>query len=148
MKFIKYPLLVLFVVSLLSISSVPVNTKSYSIEGIWELVNQYSFDGDDVIDTIANTEGYRQIKMFYKGKVMWTRYVPKDSVEWFAYGSYETTDTTLTEMLEYGSASMMKIVDTMRVFKFELQLGKNTYSQITLDGEGNRLISENYKRIN
>ncbi len=147
MKFIKYPLLLLFVFSLLSISSVPVNNKSHSIEGTWELVNQYSYDGDNVIDTIENTEGYRQIKMFYKGKVMWTRYVPKDSVEWFAYGSYETSDTTLTEMLEYGSASMMKIVDTMRVFTFELQLGKNTYSQITLDGEGNRLISENYKRI-
>ncbi|WP_340066770.1 hypothetical protein [Ascidiimonas aurantiaca] len=119
----------------------------YRIEGTWELINQYSYEGMEIIDTIDNSDGYRQIKMFYKGKVMWTRYVPKDSIEWFGYGSYTTTDSTLTETLEYGSASMMGIVDTMRVFNFELLLRKNYYQQITTDGEGNRLFSENYRRI-
>jgi hypothetical protein len=147
MKFYIYTLSCLMAVSLLSISSTPVTSKHHNIEGTWELVNQYSYDGVNVIDTIENTEGYRQIKMFYKGKVMWTRYVPKDSVEWFGYGSYSTTDSTLTETLEYGSESIMKIVDTMRVFKFELKITDDAYSQITLDSEGKRLISENYKRI-
>jgi len=119
----------------------------HGIEGTWELIDQYSYDGMEVIDTIENSDGYRQIKMFYKGKVMWTRYVPKDSIEWFGYGSYATTDSTLTETLEYGSASMMRIVDTMRVFRFELLLKKDYYQQITTDGEGNRLFSENYRRI-
>lgn len=147
MKFYYYTLACLITAGLLNLSSSSVVDKHHHIEGTWELENQYSYDGVNVIDTIENTEGYRQIKMFYKGKVMWTRYVPKDSVEWFAYGSYATTDSTLTETLEYGSESMMKIVDTMRVFKFELQVKGDRYSQITLDGEGKRLISENYKRI-
>ncbi|XLS27804.1 hypothetical protein ACJD0Z_11420 [Flavobacteriaceae bacterium M23B6Z8] len=147
MKLYFYVLICLLTGSFLGISSSNTLNKHHEIEGTWELVSQYSYDGVDVIDTIENTEGYRQIKMFYKGKVMWTRYVPKDSVEWFGYGSYTTTDSTLTETLEYGSESMMKIVDTMRVFNFELKIEDNSYSQITLDGDGNRLISENYKRI-
>src|SRR5690606_14117850 len=73
-----------------------------SIEGTWELVSFNNYDGKK-ITTVPTTDGYRQIKMYYNGKVMWTRYVPKDSVEWFGYGSYSTTDSTLTERLEYMS---------------------------------------------
>ncbi|WP_340201713.1 hypothetical protein [Ascidiimonas sp. W6] len=147
MKLYIYFAVCLLTGGMMSISSSNINTKHHTIEGTWELVNQYTYNGVSVIDTIDNTDGYRQIKMFYKGKVMWTRYVPKDSVEWFAYGSYTTTDTTLVETLEYGSESMMKIVDTMRVFSFKLKVNKDSYSQITTDNDGNPLISENYKRI-
>jgi hypothetical protein len=35
----------------------------------------------------------------------------------------------------------------MRIFTFELQLGDDKFSQISLDEEGNRTFSENYKRI-
>lgn len=148
MKLYSYILICLLTGSILGISSgKTTTTKHHNIEGSWELESQYSYDGTDVIDTIENTDGYRQIKMFYKGKVMWTRYVPKDSIEWFGYGSYATTNSTLTETLEYGSESMMKIVDTMRVFTFELKMDEDRYSQITLDSEGHRLFSENYKRV-
>lgn len=119
-----------------------------TIEGTWELTSFYSYDNNNVIDTIPTTDGYRQIKIYHKGKVMWTRYVPKDSVEWFGYGSYETKDGKLIETLEYGSASMMKIIDTMRVFTFQLDLKDKKYSQITLDENGNATFSENYKRLN
>ena len=78
---------------------------------------------------------------------MWTRYVPKDSVEWFGYGSYVASDDQLIETLEYGSESMMNVIDTLRIFTFELQISENEYSQITVDEEGNRIFSENYKRI-
>ncbi len=123
------------------------DTQQVSLDGTWELVGHYLYTNNEVSDTIKPTYGYRQIKMFNNGKVMWTRYVPKDSVEWFGYGSYEATDSTLVETLEYGSASMMKIIDTMRVFKFKLELGKNYFRQITVDENGNRTFSENYKRL-
>ena len=85
--------------------------------------------------------------MFTKDRVMWTRSAPIDSVEWFGYGRYIVADDKLIETLEYGSASMMKIIDTMRMFTFELQITEDSYRQITLDENGDRFSSENYKRI-
>ncbi|RXG30218.1 hypothetical protein [Leeuwenhoekiella palythoae] len=117
------------------------------IRGTWELRDFYHYDENEVVDTVATTDGYRQIKMYTKDRVMWTRYVPKDSVEWFGYGSYVASDDQLKETLEYGSESMMNVIDTLRIFTFELQISENEYSQITVDEEGNRIFSENYKRI-
>ena len=126
----------------------PQPTYHPSIEGTWELVSHYNYsDGVHPSDTLPAADGYRQIKMYYDGKVMWTRYVPNDSVEWFGYGSYETTDSTLTEKLEYMSASMRKIANENMEWNMELQLENNRYSQIFRDEEGNRINSENYKRI-
>ncbi len=119
----------------------------HSLQGTWELKNFYNYDGTNVTDTIPTTEGYRQIKMYYNGKVMWTRYVPKDSVEWFGYGSYRITTDRLIETLEYGSASMMQNIEFPMNFEFELILNDNSYSQITIDESGNRTFSENYVRI-
>ncbi|NER14111.1 hypothetical protein GWK08_11715 [Leptobacterium flavescens] len=121
--------------------------QKYTLDGTWELIDQYTYDGTHVTDTIPNNDGYRQIKMYNSGRVMWTRFVPKDSVDWFGYGSYSNTDSTLTETLEYGSASMMKIIDSMRVFKFELHLEKEFFQQITVDEEGHKIFSENYRRL-
>ncbi|MEL6918124.1 MAG: hypothetical protein AAFO99_10395 [Bacteroidota bacterium] len=118
-----------------------------SIEGTWELINRYNYDGLNVSDTIQNTNGYRQIKMFHEGRVMWTRFSPDDPVEWFGYGRYKSTGDQLEESLEYGSDAMMKVIDTTVVFMFELQLDEDNYSQFTLDEEGNRIFAENYKRI-
>ena len=125
----------------------PKPAAMHSLEGTWELQNFYNYDGQNIIDTVPTTEGYRQIKMYYNGKVMWTRYVPKDSVEWFGYGSYRITEDRLIETLEYASASMMQNISPPMVFEFELLLTDDTYSQITIDENGNRTFSENYKRI-
>lgn len=125
----------------------PKPTTIAGLEGAWELVSHYNYDGEQITDTISLANGYRQIKMYSNGKVMWTRYVPKDEQEWFGYGTYEAEQNSLSETLEYGSASMMKIIDTMRTFSFELQLNADTFSQITLDENGHRTFSENYKRI-
>ncbi|MGB5819609.1 MAG: hypothetical protein WBG90_08995 [Saonia sp.] len=138
--------LMLILVSATKITSSKSQT-AISIEGTWELVDRYNLDGVNVSDTIANTNGYRQIKMFHKGKVMWTRYSPDDPVEWFGYGKYTTTENTLEESLEYGSDAMMKVIDTTVVFRFELELDENTYRQITVDEEGHRIFSENYIRV-
>ncbi|MAO45160.1 MULTISPECIES: hypothetical protein [Leeuwenhoekiella] len=117
------------------------------IRGTWELRDFYHYDDNQIIDTVATTDGYRQIKMYTKDRVMWTRYVPKDSVEWFGYGSYVASEDQLIETLEYGSESMMNVIDTLRMFTFELQISENEYSQITTDEDGNRIFSENYQRI-
>lgn len=118
-----------------------------SLEGTWELVNRYNWEDGNVSDTLPNVNGYRQIKIYSKGKVMWTRYSPDDPAEWFGYGSYTNTENELEERLEFGSEAMMGIRDTVKVFKFELQLDEDAYSQITVDEEGNRSFSENYRRI-
>ncbi|MBL7473183.1 hypothetical protein [Robertkochia sediminum] len=147
MKIVSYALITVLVLALFSGTTPEERSNLMSLEGTWEQVNQYTYDGEKIVDTVEPTEGYRQIKMFYNGKVMWSRFVPQDSVEWFAYGSYEATDSTLTETLEYGSASMMKVIDTARVFSFKLILKENWYSQIQTDSNGNPLFSENYRRV-
>ncbi len=120
----------------------------HSIEGTWELQSFYHYDdGVNISDTVPKADGYRQVKMYYNGKVMWTRYVPQDPVEWFGYGQYKVTPDSLIETLEYASSSMMSALDTLRVFRFELDITENTYSQISFDEEGNRTFSENYIRI-
>ncbi|WP_417444948.1 hypothetical protein [Joostella sp.] len=146
MKTLLFPFVFLLAMIFLSGSPEKIIIKD-SLQGTWELESRYSYDGNIVIDTIKNSDGYRQIKMYQNDKVMWTRFVPKDSMEWFGYGSYYITDNSLVERLEYGSESMMNIIDTMRVFTFKLEVAKNSFSQITLDGEGNPLFSENYKRL-
>lgn len=118
-----------------------------SLEGTWELINRFNYDGINVSDTIPNVNGYRQVKIYSKGKVMWTRYSPDDPNEWFGFGTYSNTMDTLQERLEYGSKIMMGVVDTIEVFKFELHLHPNSYSQISFDEDGNRTFSENYQRI-
>ena len=121
--------------------------KDPTIEGTWELQSFYNYDGENVIDTIEKSDGYRQVKMYSKEKIMWTRYVPDDPNGRFGYGSYRVTDNSLIEVIEYGDDDMMRALDTMRNFTFELILKEDTFSQITVDSDGNRTFSENYKRI-
>ncbi len=125
----------------------PENSNSISLEGVWELQHQYIYEDNEVHDTLYNLEGYRQVKMYSKGKIMWTRFNPKDTNEWFGYGTYRIVDGYLEERLEYASSEMMKIVDTVQVFRFELEMDGNTYSQISHDAEGHRYNSENYVKI-
>ncbi|MBT8276774.1 MAG: hypothetical protein KJO39_11560 [Bacteroidia bacterium] len=125
----------------------PANNNSLSLEGVWELEHQFLYEDNEVKDTIMNLNGYRQVKVYTKGKVMWTRFNPADSNEWFGYGSYEVKDGMLEEQLEYASDAMMRIVDTVQVFRFELDLGKERYSQIVRDSNGDLESSENYIRI-
>lgn len=145
-KILGLVFLMLLLISAVEITSEEPQTKS-SIEGTWELVSRCNYDGVNVTDTIPTIEGYRQIKMYYNGKVMWTRYVPTDSIEWFGYGSYTATDSSLTERLEYMSASMRNIANELMEWNMELQLSEDRYTQIFIDEDGNRISSENYKRI-
>ena len=142
LKIISVPLLLIFAAVITS--SKP--NSMHTIQGTWELDSFYFYEGDN-IDTVDKADGYRQVKMYYDGRVMWSRYVPQDSIGRFGYGSYKITDKELIETIEYGDAGMMSALDTMRVFTFELVLGDNSYSQINRDENGNRTFSENYTRI-
>lgn len=122
-------------------------TEKQTLDGVWELISFYNYEGNKVKDTILNNANNRQVKIFKDGKVMWSRRAPADKIDYFGYGSYKITDSTLTEYLEYGSIAMLKVIDTMHVFNFELFRGEDTYSQIDLGPEGDRIFSENYIRI-
>ena len=117
----------------------------HSLEGTWELQSFCNYDGD-VADTVTLQEGYRQVKMYYNGKVMWSRTDPNDTVGRFGFGSYRITADELIEDIEYGDHYFMANLGAAQ-FRFRLVLGDHSYSQITLDEEGNPTFSENYKRI-
>ncbi len=146
-KLIGLGFLMFILISSTEFTSSKLQKKANTLEGTWELLDRYNYDHGNVSDTLLNTNGYRQIKIYSKGKVMWTRHSPDDPNEWFGYGSYTNTEDHLEERLEYGSESMMAIQDTVRVFQFELNLHQDSYSQISLDENGVRTFSENYKRI-
>jgi hypothetical protein len=122
-------------------------TTIQSLEGAWELVSFYNYIDNKVTDSFSTREGYRQVKIYTPTKVMWSKHVPSDSTEWFGYGSYSIEDNKLREVLDYGSEMMSKIIQERKEFMYELDLGDNTFSQIEIDEEGNRIYSENYKRI-
>jgi len=143
------PIVLAFLVAILFISASKFdnNPKKYTLEGVWEMEHQYIYENNEILDTLYNLNGARQVKMYSKGKVMWSRFNPTDENEWFGYGTYEVKDGILEERLEYASNAMMKIVDTVQVFRFQLTLEKNSYSQVSFDNDGNKYNSENYIRV-
>lgn len=118
-----------------------------ALEGAWELIGYYNYMDNEVIDSFQTSEGYRQVKMYTPTKVMWSKYTPADSTEWFGYGSYRVNGNELIEVLEYGSQRMSQIIEEKKEFKHELIINGDSFSQIELDEEGNKLYAENYKRI-
>lgn len=141
--------LAIIVVTFTSITALNTATPEsmHTIQGTWELQSFYNYDGEAVVDTVELLPGYRQVKMYYHGNVMWSRTDPNDTIGRFGYGSYTITPDELIEVIEYGDHYMMEALDTIRKFTFELVLEEDTYSQITIDDEGSRTSSENYKRI-
>ncbi|WP_297798213.1 hypothetical protein [uncultured Eudoraea sp.] len=153
-KLMGLVLLMVLLIGAAALTSLKPDTM-HSIEGTWELQSFYNYDGENVIDTVPLAEGYRQVKMYYNGKVMWSRTTSSDTkdadgndvVGRFGYGTYTLTENELIETIEYGDKGMMRDLEALRKFTFELVLGNETYSQISTDAEGERTFSENYKRI-
>ncbi|MCK8522838.1 hypothetical protein M0D21_14770 [Aquimarina sp. D1M17] len=144
--------IVLILIGMCSLLTISQNNKKtaiepHNLEGVWELQNQYMYQDNHISDTLSNQNGYRQVKMYSQGKVMWTRFDPKDNNEWFGYGTYTIKDGVLEERLEYASGPMMKILDTTKVFRFEILVEKDSYQQIDVDENGHYYHSENYKRV-
>ena len=118
-----------------------------SLRGVWESKHQTFYESNMVTDTMYNLNGYRQVKMYSKGHIMWTRYDATDTNDWFGYGTYEVKDGMLIEYIEYGSKEMMRALDTVRQFEFRLLMDNNTFSQVAYDDEGNATFAENYVKI-
>ncbi len=153
-KLLGLVFLMLILISAIGITSSKPDTM-HTIEGTWELQSFYNFDGQNIVDTLLTDEHYRQVKMYYDGKIMWSRSTSEDTkdadgndvVGMFGYGTYKLTDNELIEVIEYGDKGMLNTQDAFRTFTFELWLEDDKYSQINRDEEGNRLFSENYIRI-
>jgi hypothetical protein len=131
----------------LDVEEVQVTTKN-NLDGVWQLTSFYNYKDNVVVDTVMANPENPQIKIFLDNKVMWSRKEPKGTEEYFGYGSYVTTDSTLVETLEFGSKLMLKVIDSSRVFSFELIKGNDTFTQIDIGPEGDRVFSENYVKIN
>lgn len=121
-----------------------------TLKGAWELISRYNYIDNEIVDTFYVAKSYRQVKMYTDTKVMWSRKMWSDSTEWFGYGTYElnASHDTLREVLDYASHVMSKFINETGVFVMEIKdLKENSFTQIEIDGEGNRVISENYIRI-
>ena len=152
-----------FIILLLMISSCKENTteindtldldpeisinEKVSIEGTWEMIGLYNYKNNLVVDSFKTREGNRQVKMYTKSRVMWSKLVPADSTEYFAYGNYFVNDSILSETLDYGSKTMNLVINERKNYVYKIVLEKDKFSQIEIDDEGNRIYSENYKRI-
>ncbi|MFD1063502.1 hypothetical protein ACFQ1Q_09620 [Winogradskyella litorisediminis] len=122
-------------------------SKVSVLEGNWEMVGYYNYRDNKIVDSFSTDKSHRQVKMFNKNKVMWSKLMPENEIEWFGYGSYTATDSTLTELMQYGSNVMNKIIADQQEFSYKLLITDSTFSQIRVDDDGEMVYSENYKRI-
>lgn len=121
--------------------------KKLTLEGAWQMVGYYNYHDNKIADSFMSSESYKQIKIYTPTKVMWSRLNRQDSTDWFGYGDYKITDSTLQEIIVYGSNSMNKAIEKNNEFNFELMLGEDKFSQIELDEFGDRILAENYIRL-
>lgn len=124
----------------------PIKEK-FSLKGTWERLSYYNYVDGKVKDTFKTTKDNRHIKVFTDTKVMWCRFIPSDSTDWFGYGTYTIKDNILTEVLDYGSKTMSAHIANDSAFVFTLDLSKDYLSQVKIDDEGQPVFAENYHRI-
>lgn len=117
------------------------------LKGTWELKGFYNYQDNVVVDSFSNNTISRQVKMYSDTKVMWCKLRPKDSTEFFGYGSYTYGNGVLTEVLEFGSTFMNDVIADQKEFTFQLDLSGDRFEQIEIDEDGNKIYSENYVRI-
>lgn len=117
------------------------------LKGTWELTGFYNYKDNEIVDSFEVDPEFRQLKMFTNTKVMWCKHRAADSSEWFGYGTYNFDGDHLTEVLDFGSSIMDKVIEEKKQFKFELDLDPNRFQQIEIDENGFRIYSENYVRV-
>lgn len=118
-----------------------------SLEGAWKLVSFINYGENGVADTILTSNDNKQIKMYSKTKVMWSRTRIFDTIDWFAYGDYTVEDGVLTEVLDYGSKSMNEVIKEKTKFSFNVIIGENEFIQTEMDSLHHPIYSENYIRL-
>ena len=120
--------------------------KEYTLEGAWEIDSYINYRGDSV-DTIHSSNDIKQMKMFSKTKVMWSKLRAWDSLDWFGVGYYTYKDGILTEVLEYGSKPMRSRIASKVPFDFDIVIDENSYTQIETDSLGHPIYAETYHRV-
>jgi hypothetical protein len=120
---------------------------AHSLEGAWQLVSYLNYNEDGTFDTINTSATNKQIKMYSKSKIMWSRTRIYDTIDWFGCGDYTLKDNVLTEVLDYGSKSMNAVLKEKRAFVFDIILEDNKFTQIEKDSLGVPLLAENYIRL-
>ena len=120
---------------------------SNQLKGTWELTGFYNYIDDEVVDSFEVNPDFRQLKMFTNTRVMWCKHRAADSTEWFGYGTYNFDGDHLTEVLDFGSSIMDKVIEEKKQFVFEIDLYPNRFQQIEIDENGHRIYSENYVRV-
>lgn len=128
-------------------ASVTEVTETKDLSGTWELTGFFNYKDNKVVDSFEMNPDFRQIKMYTEDKVMWCKHKAADSSDWFGYGTYTYDGNRLTEVLDFGSKVMDEVIAENKEFTYELLLTDNRFEQIELDEDGNRIYSENYKRI-
>ncbi|MFT4612118.1 MAG: hypothetical protein ACJA1H_002437 [Glaciecola sp.] len=118
-----------------------------SLEGTWEMIGLYNYRNNQVVDSFKTRAGNRQVKIYTKSRVMWSKLVHADSTEYFAYGAYSLNDSILKETLDYGSKTMNLIIGERKDYMYKILLEKDKFSQIEIDEDGDRIYSENYVRV-
>lgn len=121
--------------------------EEHSLEGAWELVSFLNYKEDGSVDTIKSSNAYKQMKMYSKTKIMWSRLRAWDSLDWFGVGDYTFKDGKLTEVLDYGSHAMNSRIKAKKKFIFDILIDENTFTQIEIDSLGHPIYAENYKRV-
>ncbi len=121
--------------------------ENKTLQGTWEMIGLYNYKDNKVVDSFKTRAGNRQIKIYTKSRVMWSKLVPADSTEYFAYGTYTVNDSILKETLDYGSKTMNLAITQRQDYIYQIDLDKNKFSQIEIDDDGNRIYSENYRRV-
>lgn len=128
-------------------ASVTEVAETKDLSGTWELTGFFNYKDNKVVDSFEMNPDFRQIKMYTEDKVMWCKHKAADSSDWFGYGTYTYDGDRLTEVLDFGSKVMDEVIADKKEFTYELLLTDNRFEQIELDEDGNRIYSENYKRI-
>ncbi|MDO7171550.1 hypothetical protein [Mariniflexile sp. AS56] len=121
--------------------------KEHTLEGAWELVSFLNYKEDGSVDTINSSKDYKQMKMYSKTKIMWSRLRAWDSLDWFGVGDYTFKDGTLTEVLDYGSKAMNIHIKKNNKYIFDITIDEESFTQVEIDSLGHPIYAENYKRI-
>ncbi len=128
-------------------NTINTDTKTASLKGAWELTSFLNYREDGSVDTIKSSNSFKQIKMFSKTKIMWSRLRTTDSLDWFGVGDYSFKDGILTEVLDYGSKAMNNRIKSKKKYFFNIQLNKNKFTQIETDSTGKPIYAETYLKI-
>jgi|GEM_PF-5541526 len=114
-----------------------------SLQGAWEIVSTVVYKNSVPQDTILFPPDSRSVKMFTKNNYIWTT-LPKDSIEWHAFGSYRIVGDTLITNREYSSRSMNGHSSESRAL---IEITNESFSQTLLSPKGEKFYAEIYKRI-